>query len=78
MRRIAYLFGPFVRYEHFLHECSRRANYIRREIVAADYGISIADIAARWGIWHPSRLSQAYANHFGELPSDTKNRSGFN
>jgi integrase/recombinase XerD len=25
MRRIAYLFGPFVRYEHFLHECSRRA-----------------------------------------------------
>jgi hypothetical protein len=26
MRRKAYLFGPFVRYEHFLHECSRRAN----------------------------------------------------
>jgi hypothetical protein len=25
MRRKAYLFGPFARYEHFLHECSRRA-----------------------------------------------------
>jgi len=24
--RKAYIFGPFVRYEHFLHECSRRAN----------------------------------------------------
>jgi AraC family transcriptional regulator, ethanolamine operon transcriptional activator len=55
-----------------------RLNYIRRGIVAADDGNSIADIAARWGIWHPSRLSQAYANLFGELPSDTKNRSGFN
>jgi hypothetical protein len=29
MRRKAYLFGPFVRYEHFLHECSRRANLVR-------------------------------------------------
>jgi hypothetical protein len=28
MRRKAYLFGPFVRYEHFLHECSRRASFM--------------------------------------------------
>jgi AraC family transcriptional regulator, ethanolamine operon transcriptional activator len=55
-----------------------RLNYIRRGIVAAGDGNSIADVAARWGIWHPSRLSQAYANHFGELPSATKSRSGIN
>ena len=55
-----------------------RLNHIRRSIVAGVDGGSIADIAARWGMWHPSRFSQTYADLFGELPSTTKSRSGFN
>lgn len=32
----------------------------------------IGDVAARWGIWHPSRFSSDYRVLFGELPSETK------
>ena len=34
---------------------------------------SIGDIAARFGIWHLSRLAQNYRRQFGELPSHTRN-----
>lgn len=33
---------------------------------------SIGDIAARHGFWNWSRFSQTYRNHFGELPSTTR------
>jgi AraC family ethanolamine operon transcriptional activator len=49
-----------------------RLNHIRRSIIAGIGKDSIADIAARWGIWHPSRFARAYAEMFGELPSATK------
>jgi len=31
----------------------------------------VADIAARWGFWHPSRFASEYKSLFGELPSAT-------
>ena len=53
---------------------SLRLNHIRRELSRGSDIQSIADIAARWGIWHPSRFAQAYTRMFGELPSMTRLR----
>jgi AraC family ethanolamine operon transcriptional activator len=52
-----------------------RLNNIRREIIAGTGAASVADIAASWGIWHPSHFAERYAELFGELPSDTRRRS---
>lgn len=38
----------------------------------ANRDLSIGDIAARFGIWHLSRLAHNYRKQFGELPSDTR------
>lgn len=51
-------------------------NRIRRDLlspVAARESIGI--VAARHGVWHWSRFSQAYRAHFGELPSQTRRRT---
>lgn len=49
----------------------RRLNEIRRELLTASRS-TIADIAARWGLWHPSHFSESYAMLFHELPSETR------
>ena len=49
-----------------------RLNGARREIRRqTDERAPVADIAARWGFWHPSRFSAEYRSLFGELPSAT-------
>jgi AraC family transcriptional regulator, ethanolamine operon transcriptional activator len=49
-----------------------RLNGARREIRReTDERAPVADIAARWGFWHPSRFSAEYKSLFGELPSAT-------
>jgi AraC family transcriptional regulator, ethanolamine operon transcriptional activator len=35
---------------------------------------SIADVAARWGFWHPSQFALDYCRLFGERPSETRAR----
>jgi AraC family ethanolamine operon transcriptional activator len=55
---------------------SLRLNAARRDIKRwnpADH--SLADIAARWGFWHPSHFAADYKRRFGELPSDTAHRA---
>jgi len=49
-----------------------RLNQIRREISRASPSATIADIAASWGLWHPSHFTQSYASMFGERPSETR------
>ena len=49
----------------------RRLNEVRRELLA-DRRHSIADVAARWGLWHPSHFAESYATLFHELPSETR------
>lgn len=50
-------------------------NRVRRDLLSsAQDGISIGDIAARYGIWHWSRFSQNYQLLFDELPSQTRAR----
>jgi AraC family transcriptional regulator, ethanolamine operon transcriptional activator len=49
-----------------------RLNGARREIRRqTDEHAPLADIAARWGFWHPSRFAAEYKSLFGELPSAT-------
>jgi AraC family ethanolamine operon transcriptional activator len=51
---------------------SMRLNGARREIRRqTDEHAQVADIAARWGFWHPSRFAAEYKSLFGELPSQT-------
>jgi AraC family ethanolamine operon transcriptional activator len=51
---------------------SLRLNAARRDIKRWDPSAhSLADIAARWGFWHPSHFAADYKRRFGELPSDT-------
>lgn len=51
-----------------------RLNQIRREILASGPHQPLADIAANWGMWHPSHFSESYAAMFGELPSHSRRR----
>ena len=46
-----------------------RLNQIRRALRSPDCERAIADVAAEWGIWHPSHFATDYAAMFGELPS---------
>ena len=50
-------------------------NRVRRDLLSGEKdGVSIGDIAARYGVWHWSRFSQNYKLLFGELPSQTRAR----
>ena len=50
-----------------------RLNQVRRELVgrSGDPTASVAEVAKRWGLLHPGRLSVDYRAHFGESPSVT-------
>lgn len=50
-------------------------NHIRRDLVSGPSDAAIGAIAARRGVWHLSRFSQAYRELFGELPSQTRRRA---
>jgi AraC family ethanolamine operon transcriptional activator len=50
-----------------------RLNAIRRELLSENNaGVSIGDIAARWGVWHFSRFAADYRDMFGKLPSQER------
>lgn len=34
-------------------------------------GVSISDVAMRWGFWHMGDFAKSYRRHFGQLPSET-------
>ena len=52
-----------------------RLTYVREELLAAEDGISVTDIASKWGFTHMGRFSQSYQRKFGVRPSETL-RSG--
>lgn len=48
-----------------------RLNGVRRNLVQAEKGQSVSDIAAQWGFWHLSQFAKDYKQLFGETPSKT-------
>jgi AraC family ethanolamine operon transcriptional activator len=51
---------------------SRRLDGARRDLLKArGTGISVSDVATRWGFWHFGRFAATYADYFGESPSAT-------
>jgi AraC-like DNA-binding protein len=52
-----------------------RMQRVRREILCAMPETSILEIAARWGFWHMGQFAADYRRQFGELPSETAQRS---
>ena len=49
-----------------------RLNGVRRALMEAEAGESIADLAAQWGFWHMSQFAKDYRLLFGERPSNTR------
>jgi transcriptional regulator GlxA family with amidase domain len=50
-----------------------RLGRVRAQLMAADSvgGMTVSDVASRWGFVHLGRFTEAYRNKFGELPSQT-------
>lgn len=51
-----------------------RLNGVRRELRRTTSDERVADVAARWGFWHPSQFATDYRRMFGERPSETPRR----
>jgi AraC-like DNA-binding protein len=52
-----------------------RLNGALRDLTLPGQTSTISDIALKWGFRHMSRFSAYYRKAFGELPSNTLNRS---
>jgi transcriptional regulator GlxA family with amidase domain len=53
-----------------------RLHRVRRALLAATQASStVSAEAMKWGFWHFGEFSRAYRTCFGELPSDTLQRS---
>jgi len=48
-----------------------RMQRVRQDLLAADAGTRVADIALKWGFTHQGRFSLAYQSCYGESPRDT-------
>ena len=49
-----------------------RLERVHDELRAAEPGsVSVAEVAARWGFFHPGRFAAVYRSEFAERPSDT-------
>jgi transcriptional regulator GlxA family with amidase domain len=52
-----------------------RLERVRQELVGgSERGVTIRDIALRWGFHHHGHFSARYLRRYGELPSRTLNR----
>jgi AraC family ethanolamine operon transcriptional activator len=52
-----------------------RLNGVRRSLHQTDNPKPVSDIAAQWGFWHLSQFAKDYKQLFGELPSETLQKS---
>lgn len=52
-----------------------RLNGALRELLAAESGCRVADVAANWGFRHLPRFAEQYRRAFGELPNQTLARA---
>ena len=52
-----------------------RLQMVRRDLLGKSSGNSISEIAAGWGFWHRGQFAAVYRRQFGELPSETVQRT---
>jgi AraC family transcriptional regulator, ethanolamine operon transcriptional activator len=52
-----------------------RLTAVRSELLRAQRGTRVTDVALRWGFLHLGWFSHDYGHHFGETPSATLRRS---
>jgi AraC-like DNA-binding protein len=52
-----------------------RLDRVHAELSNGGGGVTVSEIAARWGFLHPSRFAQQYRRRFGVLPSETLARA---
>lgn len=50
---------------------SVRMTHAHNDLLAAETGVTVADIALKWGFIHLGRFAKNYARQFGALPSET-------
>ena len=51
-----------------------RLTSAHNDLLAAEDGVTVADVAVKWGFLHVGRFAQSYAKQFGEAPSQTLRR----
>jgi transcriptional regulator GlxA family with amidase domain len=52
-----------------------RLEHVHEELLAAEPGgVTVTEVAARWGFVHHGRFAAAYRQRFAERPSDTIRR----
>lgn len=54
---------------------STRLHGARRELYRGGPASTVTDIANHWGFWHMGQFAADYRRHFGELPSETSQRT---
>jgi len=70
-RTLQYSFDSIVGVSPVQYLRVTRLNGVRRGLLKADRGTTVADIAAEWGFLHLSQFAKDYRELFGEKPSDT-------
>ncbi|WP_085584635.1 helix-turn-helix transcriptional regulator [Thalassospira mesophila] len=50
---------------------SVRMGHAHTDLLAAERGVTVSDIAFKWGFIHLGRFARSYARQFGVLPSET-------
>ncbi len=75
-RKLGYCFQEVLGLSPARYIKAMRLNAVRRELSRADDpGLSVYDVAARWGFWHFGHFSTDYKKQFSELPSQTLRRA---
>lgn len=74
-RTLQYAFESILAMSPIQYLRMSRLNGVRRELIVAEGGVNVADIAAEWGFWHMSQFAKDYRQLFGELPSQTRTQS---
>lgn len=74
-RTLQYAFESILAISPIQYLRMSRLNGVRRELIVAEEGVNVADIAAEWGFWHMSQFAKDYRMLFGELPSHTRTQS---
>jgi len=75
-RTLNYAFRELVGVTPMRYIQATRLDGARKELQRKGPSAKIADVANTWGFWHMGQFAADYRRQFGELPSDTLQRSG--